>query len=659
VLEKPRFRNDLVAQPIEGDDGYRYVDVTDPNSGETFRFYDVEYTIACAMDGARALPEIADWTRTELGIDTSTDELGTLVETLAGLGYLEGPGHGSDDETAVRPIPTAPPSNGEPGSGWTDETAQEVSNAYDQVMDLGPPGRSETAATTRVAKIDAPPVDLGPPGVGDAADATATPKIDTSGVELSPPHSETEQALADAMVERPAPKTMKEEEMSFAGLLDDVEASKAGALPKKPAAPETPPPRRIDTRAETQTRPGSTLGDDEPTNLPGAVLDDGEDDVSVDLSAHISLDKREVQEAVRSSKVISIPDLPPDVRLEDDMEEIEVTTEKESMRPRAETTRPPPPPPAPARPEIRATAPPAAPAVTLPDRPAPRSKPVEAPPPQKSSSLGLVVILLLLVIAGGVLVYLYKDKIFGGDEYAQKPTPRGQPTINPPPEGDKPPVVAADAPDAAAAAAPDDAIVAVVKEEAAPAEATVASPGEGAVAWVADEGSDIAAGAPVVKLAGYQKHEAKLKEGEDRLKFYEAELAKAKNPDQTAAMQRKVDEKKAIITEAQTALAPLVATAPAAGKVKILAAKFSKVKAGDPVVSIGGAGAGTGTVLRATFDVPADKATGYKPGPAVLAAKAARDKEFAGVIESVDGTKVTVRLVTGAPAKAGDEVLLK
>ena len=47
-LEKPRFRNDLVAQPIE-EEGIRWVDVTDPDSGSTFRFYDVEYSIACAM----------------------------------------------------------------------------------------------------------------------------------------------------------------------------------------------------------------------------------------------------------------------------------------------------------------------------------------------------------------------------------------------------------------------------------------------------------------------------------------------------------------------------------------------------------------------------------------------------------------------------------
>ena len=60
-------------------------------------------------------------------------------------------------------------------------------------------------------------------------------------------------------------------------------------------------------------------------------------------------------------------------------------------------------------------------------------------------------------------------------------------------------------------------------------------------------------------------------------------------------------------------------------------------------------------LTRATFD--AGKAT-YTPGPCMLAAKDARDKQFAGVVESVDGGKVTVRIVTGAPVKAGDQVVL-
>src|SRR5215470_9438506 len=101
ATDRPRFRSDLVAQPIE-EEGVHYVDVTDPASGQTFRFYDVEYSIACAMDGARDMAGLAEWTRAELGIETSADELQNVVTTLADLGYLEA-AHAatvSDDGTA-------------------------------------------------------------------------------------------------------------------------------------------------------------------------------------------------------------------------------------------------------------------------------------------------------------------------------------------------------------------------------------------------------------------------------------------------------------------------------------------------------------------------------------------------------------------------------
>ena len=85
---KPRFRNDLVAQQLE-EEGVQYVDVTDPNSGSTFRFYDVEYSIACGMNGERDLAGLVEWARADLGIETSPEELGQVMSTLAELGYLD------------------------------------------------------------------------------------------------------------------------------------------------------------------------------------------------------------------------------------------------------------------------------------------------------------------------------------------------------------------------------------------------------------------------------------------------------------------------------------------------------------------------------------------------------------------------------------------
>src|SRR5262245_18407961 len=87
-LSHPRFRTDIVAEQIE-DEAQLYIDVIDPDTGSAFRFYEVEYSIACAMDGERDVTGLCDWAREELGIATTTDELGAVLATLGDLGYLE------------------------------------------------------------------------------------------------------------------------------------------------------------------------------------------------------------------------------------------------------------------------------------------------------------------------------------------------------------------------------------------------------------------------------------------------------------------------------------------------------------------------------------------------------------------------------------------
>lgn len=89
ATDRPYFRTDLVSRPIE-DAGHRFIEVTDPDSGHSFRFYEVEYAIACAMDGERDVDGLVDWARIELGLEPSSDELRTVISTLGDLGYLEG-----------------------------------------------------------------------------------------------------------------------------------------------------------------------------------------------------------------------------------------------------------------------------------------------------------------------------------------------------------------------------------------------------------------------------------------------------------------------------------------------------------------------------------------------------------------------------------------
>lgn len=91
VSHRPRFRQDLIAEPIDdaADSGTRFIDVMNPDSGHVFRFYEVEYSIACAMDGERDVPGIVKWAKDELGLTATTREVQSVIATLHEFGYLE------------------------------------------------------------------------------------------------------------------------------------------------------------------------------------------------------------------------------------------------------------------------------------------------------------------------------------------------------------------------------------------------------------------------------------------------------------------------------------------------------------------------------------------------------------------------------------------
>jgi hypothetical protein len=101
---RPRFRNDLVAEPID-EDGQRFIDVVDPDTGAAFRFYEVEYSLACAMDGERDVAGLVTWAQEELGITPTSSELGSVIATLGDLGYLDAGGRPVDVARGV----VAPP----------------------------------------------------------------------------------------------------------------------------------------------------------------------------------------------------------------------------------------------------------------------------------------------------------------------------------------------------------------------------------------------------------------------------------------------------------------------------------------------------------------------------------------------------------------------
>jgi biotin carboxyl carrier protein len=267
-----------------------------------------------------------------------------------------------------------------------------------------------------------------------------------------------------------------------------------------------------------------------------------------------------------------------------------------------------------------------------------------------------------------------KDKLFGSSTYTTKKTT----DINIKPPGPNPPASAAPVNTAAASmAAPvttaaDSAVptpppgaelpsAKLESKTSAGGDQTINAAMAGAIAWTVADGATVNAGDAVVKLAGYQKQEAILADATDRKPFYEKKLAKAQADNDAAKIaeaQAKIQEKVKTIADTTAELEKLEWKSPAAGKIKLEKAAGDEVKAGDEVAKISGGGGEGAAQIVATFAVGTG-AKDYTPSaPCVVAAKSARDKQQACIVDTVDGDNVSVHLVPGATAAAGDEVVL-
>jgi multidrug efflux pump subunit AcrA (membrane-fusion protein) len=123
----PRLRDDLVAATVnEGE--VTYVDLTDPASEISFRFYDFEYELAKQLTG-QPLEDVVAWASAAYQLDLTTEALDQFIEKLAGLGFLAGDGGGAQAEA----IPAAAPSSGSGPFGKPSPSA--VSGRPDEVID--------------------------------------------------------------------------------------------------------------------------------------------------------------------------------------------------------------------------------------------------------------------------------------------------------------------------------------------------------------------------------------------------------------------------------------------------------------------------------------------------------------------------------------------
>jgi hypothetical protein len=168
--ERPRFRQDLVAEPID-DDGKKFIDVMDPDSGNVFRFYEVEYSLACGMDGDRDVAGIVRWAHDELGMQPSPNEVRAVISTLVDLGYLD---TGERAREATKPEPEL-----EPGIVVPPRAVEPPTHD----VELGRAGSA--VAAKEPEPVRAPAFELGAPGSSQAK--RPTPPIPTEDIALGAP----------------------------------------------------------------------------------------------------------------------------------------------------------------------------------------------------------------------------------------------------------------------------------------------------------------------------------------------------------------------------------------------------------------------------------------------------------------------------------------
>ena len=184
--ERPRFRQDLVAEQID-DNGARFIDVMAPDSGSVFRFYEVEFALACGMDGHRDIGGIVAWAREELGMLVVAREVTTMIATLGELGYLERDGvEIATAPTLIAPPAAAAPIAAKPAARADDELAPGivVGGAKRPVtpvadIELGHVAAPQTVDTTLPDTID---VGLGNAGAAARPHTPPVPAVEDIGL---------------------------------------------------------------------------------------------------------------------------------------------------------------------------------------------------------------------------------------------------------------------------------------------------------------------------------------------------------------------------------------------------------------------------------------------------------------------------------------------
>jgi multidrug efflux pump subunit AcrA (membrane-fusion protein) len=178
----PRLRNDLAVSNTE-EDGVACVEVTDPLTGSSFRFYDFEYALAQQLNG-QPLEAVVAWAAATYGIELGSDALDTFVEKLAGLGFLADGRAGAGPAADLSPV--APAAEGPADVPGVEAFAAEIAASVvddeaisTAVPEPAPPASVQAAVALTPDVAGAPPVPRQPERV--------PPRLHMLGGPLPPP----------------------------------------------------------------------------------------------------------------------------------------------------------------------------------------------------------------------------------------------------------------------------------------------------------------------------------------------------------------------------------------------------------------------------------------------------------------------------------------
>jgi hypothetical protein len=594
ATDRPYFRTDLVSRPIE-DAGHRFIEVTDPDSGHSFRFYEIEYAIACAMDGERDVDGLADWARIELGLDPSSDELRTVISTLGELGYLEGTVP-RVAERAAEP----PPLDRPPPAGRT-------------AVPPGPPLGPSPFDFGMDAPIATP---VSARGVGDLSPDLSTDLSQHSPVRAADVQEALRQSRAmpaapppdsaaadddDAFDERQTPVPM-------GGPVRAPAAAAAGADPFSAAhrqPPATPAPAPLSPSMQKTllgTGPGSLAGGfgGGRTPTPPMVLPEQPSDFN----------PSEFHRAAGAPGAVPVQ------------------------------------PPAAAHPAAMGRDP-------RESHQAPPHQSVSAEVPMFTAKrppalLPYLVVLLLLTAAGAAAYwwfFVYQAAAGEGAETVNESPPVAQSAVEPGPSaaaGQPVPPAAEPAP-----------VVATL--EAGPArEQEVLSPRAGRVAWVAPTGDEVAEGAAVAKFDGFPPAEYAVKEAQDSQRNYQEKLDQATARGDKEAMKTaegNVKRKQRDIDRRTAELDELLIKAPVGGVVEPSIKPRTSVTKDQPVARILAP-----SEPRATFALPPGQS--HAGSDAQVVSRADPSLRATCKVESSEPGKLVVACPTDSGLASGTQVVL-